>query len=396
MFALVMMLFLGIAVLIVTLGGQVTIMVTDCVQGIISYPMYAIIVVFILYKFSWFHEMAPTLLDRPVGESMLNPYDISKLRDFNIFYVFVMICSSIMNRMAWSGTQGYNAAAATPHEQKMGGMLGSWRGGFSVMMYVLLAIAAYTFLHNPNFSKPATEIRKELAVKAMCDVASSKEFAFVRREIKDYIKSGKISTALQTRIKDLTPGELIASKLNPDPLKNLIKTALKTENKGNAQTFGTIYGQMLVPVTIRKFLPIGITGIFCAVMIFLLISTDTTYMHSWGSIIVQDIILPFRKRPFTPKQQLILLRLIIAGVAVFAFIFSFFFGQVDYIMMFMQITGAIWLGGAGSCIVFGLYWKRGTNLGSVCRAAQRFNSGSWRFFGTEPVGDSHLPMAGKS
>ena len=73
MFALVMMLFLGIAVLIVTFGGQVTIMVTDCVQGIISYPMYAIIVAFILYKFSWFNEMAPTLLDRPVGEKHVEP-----------------------------------------------------------------------------------------------------------------------------------------------------------------------------------------------------------------------------------------------------------------------------------------------------------------------------------
>ena len=266
--------------------------------------------------------------------------------------------------MAWSGTQGYNAAAATPHEQKMGGLLSSWRSGFSIMMYVLLAIAAYTFLNNAHFSKPAFEVRKNLAVNAMCDVAPGKEFEPVREEVRDYIKSGKMSAALQSRVRTLPPDGLVGSKVNPDPLKKLVKTALKTKSKGNAQTFGTIYGQMLVPVAIRKFLPIGITGIFCAVMIFLLISTDTTYMHSWGSIIVQDIILPLRKRPFTPKQQLTLLRLIIAGVAVFAFVFSFFFGQVDYIIMFMQITGAIWLGGAGSCITFGLYWKRGTTSGA--------------------------------
>ena len=42
-FGLLMVAFLGLAVFIVTIGGQLTIMVTDCVEGILSYSMYVII-----------------------------------------------------------------------------------------------------------------------------------------------------------------------------------------------------------------------------------------------------------------------------------------------------------------------------------------------------------------
>ena len=140
-------------------------------------------------------------------------------------------------------------------------------------------------------------------------------------------------------------------RLDPSQYRDAAQAAVATVDKGKAGTLRTIYHQMLVPVAIREMLPMGITGLLCALMIFLMISTATTYRHSWGSIIVQDIILPFRKTPFTPKQQLNLLRCIIAGVAVFAFLFSFFFAQMDYILMFFAITGAIWLGGAGPTIV---------------------------------------------
>ena len=357
MFGLVMMCFLSLAVIIVCFGGQVTIMVTDCIQGILSYPMYVLVVGFIIWKFSWFSEVAPTLLDREDGLSMLNPYDVEKMRDFNLFFVFVGICGFIINRMAWSGTQGYNAAAANPHEQKMGGVLGTWRSGLAIMMYIMLAIAAYTYMNNFNYKQEATKVRHELAVKVMADVAPGEKLKTARKQAENLLTK-KIASINNYNAAKYSPARY------GDEVKDLTKSVLKSSDKRKAQVFGTIYGQMLVPVAVRNILPIGITGVFCAIMFFLLLSTDTTYMHSWGSIIVQDIILPFRKKAFTPKQQLLLLRLIIAGVAVFAFCFSFFFSQIDYILMFFSITGAIWMGGAGPCIVLGLYWKRGTSWGA--------------------------------
>ena len=362
-FGLLMLIFLGIAVFIVTMGGQITIMVTDCVQGLLSYPFYAVVVAYIIYRFSWDGEIIPALLNRPPGKSMLNPYDVSKLSTFNLFYVFVGVFSSVFNRMAWSGTQGYNAAAKNAHEQKMGALLGTWRNGFAYTMYTLLAVAAFTYMTHVDFKKYADQVHQQLTQKTTEEIIHEKRFDAIRPDVEALTSKGEITPNMRMILRK--SGKFDLSKpLDPSKYKDAAQAAVATVDKGKASTMGTIYHQMLVPVAIREMLPMGITGVLCALMIFLMISTDTTYMHSWGSIIAQDIILPFRKEPFTPKQQLNLLRCIIAGVAVFAFLFSFFFAQMDYILMFFAITGAIWLGGAGPVIVFGLYWKRGTTAGA--------------------------------
>ena len=362
MMAIMMFCFLGLALLIACMGGQVTIMVTDCVQGLLSYPMYVIIVGYIFYKFSWSDEMLPALLARAPGESFLNPYDCHNLRDFNVFYTMCGIISLFTGRMTWGGTSGYNGAAKSAHEAKMGGLLGTWRGGLGTMIWILLAIAVFTFLNHKDFAKEAQGIRRQLAYKTIDDVAGGKQFEAAKKQLKLRYDAIPARTKFSTTYKDHKEWEAE----NQDPYKQVTTEVLEKIDGGKkvAQTFNTIYGQMLAPLTIREMLPpYGITGIFCALMIFLMISTDTTYMHSWGTILVQDFVVPLRKKAFTPKGQINALRWSITGVCLFAFFFSLFFAQIDYILMFFAITGAIW-SGAGVVITGGLYWKKGTTAGA--------------------------------
>jgi len=122
----------------------------------------------------------------------------------------------------------------------------------------------------------------------------------------------------------------------------------------------TLRNQLRVPVVLTAILPVGLMGAFAAVMIAAFISTHDTYLHSWGSIFIQDVVMPFRKTPFTKEQHLRVLRVSIFGVAVFIFLFSLLFQQSQYIALFFAITGAIFAGGSGSVLIGGLYWKRGT------------------------------------
>jgi len=123
---------------------------------------------------------------------------------------------------------------------------------------------------------------------------------------------------------------------------------------------GAIQSQLKVPLVLAELLPKGLIGAFVAVMLAAFISTHDTYLHSWGSILIQDVVMPLRKRPFTQKQHLLALRLSIIFVAVFIFIFSLLFKQSEAIFLFFAITGAIFAGGSGAVIIGGLYWNRGT------------------------------------
>jgi SSS family solute:Na+ symporter len=149
-----------------------------------------------------------------------------------------------------------------------------------------------------------------------------------------------------------------------------------------------IRSQMTVPVAMGKLLPIGIKGLLCTTMLFYGFTCHDTYMHSWGSIFVQDVVMPFRKKPLSPERHIRLLRWSIAFVALFSFLFSLLYSQSHQILMFFAVTGTIWGGGAGAVIVLGLYWKRGTTgaayasviVGAVLGLGGLFADQIWKYF----------------
>ena len=292
-FGLLMAVFISIALFLTLVGGQLTIMISDCLEGLLSGMLYLVVAIALLCIFSW-SEMYEALAAAPKGQSMLNPFDTAQAKDFNIWYVLIGIVGSVYGYMSWQGGHAFRSCAASPHEAKMGNILGSWRGYARGVMITLLGVCAFTYLNDADFATGAREVQESL-------------------------------------------------KLIPEP---------------------QIQSQMRVPVALAHFLPVGAKGAFACIMLFAMLACDGSYMHSWGSIFVQDVVLPFRKKPFTASQHIRFLRWSIVGVGVFAFLFGLFFPQTDYILMFFAITGTIFLGGSGCAVLGGLYWKKGTNAGA--------------------------------
>ncbi len=141
--------FLTITTLITITGGQITVMMADCIQGMISQIFYVIIGLFLIFIFSWPQTRA-MLLSNPPGHSAVNPFESFSTKDFNLGYVLIGIFGSVYGTMAWQNNQGFNSAAASPHESRMGYILGKWRGFALGTTMLLLAVSAMTYLHQPE------------------------------------------------------------------------------------------------------------------------------------------------------------------------------------------------------------------------------------------------------
>lgn len=290
---LVMACFLSMALALVFGGGMVAVMVTDFVQAQFVNIVFLVLLIAVFVKIGW-GDIITALSASAPGKSMLDPFDQKDVSDFNFWFFAIFAFKAFYNCLGWQGTQGYNAAARTPHEAKMSRVLAEWRNGVTYLMLMILPIAAYAVLHHVGYV-----------------------------------------------------GEAAAARATLDGI-----------------TDPQINSQLTVPITLLSFLPAGVIGLLAAAMIAAAVSTDDTYLHSWGSIFVQDVILPFRKTPLSPRAHLNLLRGSIVFVAAFAFVWSALFPLRDYIFMYFLLTGTIYLGGSGAVIIGGLYWKRGTTAGA--------------------------------
>ena len=289
MFPLLMAMLLGTALIFVFLGGQIAVMVTDFIQGSFGNIVFLIVIFFLLFHFGW-DRISTAMLESPPGRSMVDPFDLGKEENFNMWYWVISVIILFYGMLGWQGTSGYNASALNAHEAKMSNILNGWRFRVLMLITIVLPVCIKVMMTDPAHADQAVMIQS---------------------------------------IIDQQPTAALGSEIR-------------------------------TPVATSMALPAGLLGLMCAAMLGAFISTNDTYLHAWGTIFVQDVILPFRKKPLSARAHLWILRLSILGVAIFAFCFSMLYTPTQYIAMFLAITGAIFVGGAGSAIIGGLYWKRGT------------------------------------
>lgn len=344
--------YLSLTLAMICMGGQVSLMITDCVEGLFSHLAYLIIVFVIFSVVSW-QQMADVLMGvvpasaSPVAaatmtiapqHSPIDPFDAFQVKDFNFFATLLGLFGTIYACGAWQGGHGFRSAARTAHEGRMAGILGSWRTYARILVLLVLAMGVLTYLRHPDFEKRTALLKERIAA----------------------VRSP--SGEMVAKISDTTP---VGSQSWFEG-KNVFG-ATKEERKLRAVDGTEISGEQIqrqrqqAPfMALADMLPVGVKGLMLVVMIMGLFAGDGNHIISWSSVFVQDVYMPLRRKPMTTDEHLHVLRLAAIGVAAIAFATSMLVPLSTSIWVWWAVTGALYNGGAGAILIGGLYWRRGT------------------------------------
>ena len=328
-FPLMMIFLISIALYFVYTGGQIAVIIADFFQGVFLIVVLFIITIFLYNKVEW-DQVSDSLKNTPVK---LAAEEVDKLNNEESFKILddeekeLKIAeikdkyenSSLINPFKTSRVEDFNLTYF------LIGLIGMFYGTLSWQGH-----QAY------NSSAKSAHEAKMAAV--LGDIRWKPQGLFIF-----------LVPVLTYVFMNHTDYTLVAESVNSS-LDSLNSETLKS--------------QMRAPIVLSEVLPVGLLGAFAALMLAAFISTHDTYLHSWASIFVQDVILPFRKKPFEKDDHIKALRYSIFGVAIFIFIFSLVFDQNQEIALYFAVTFAIFAGGVGAVIIGGLYWDRGTTEGA--------------------------------
>jgi solute:Na+ symporter, SSS family len=119
-----------------------------------------------------------------------------------------------------------------------------------------------------------------------------------------------------------------------------------------------------MPAYLSTAVPPGLMGVLIAAMLAADMSTDSSYMLTWGSVIYNDIMAPFRKKPWSEKRGLFWNRSIIAGIGIFLLLYGLWYPLKGDLWTYLGVTGTIYLASMSVLLIACCYWRKANSWGA--------------------------------
>ncbi len=120
-----------------------------------------------------------------------------------------------------------------------------------------------------------------------------------------------------------------------------------------------------MPRFLGMIVPAGLMGLLIAAMLAADMSTDSSYMLTWGSVIYNDILAPFRRRQWSERKGIFVNRLIVALIGVFLLFYGLWYPLKGSLWSYLTQTGTIYLASISVILIACCYWPRANSWGAA-------------------------------
>ena len=120
-----------------------------------------------------------------------------------------------------------------------------------------------------------------------------------------------------------------------------------------------------MPTFLGLIVPAGLMGLLIAAMLAADMSTDSSYMLTWGSVIYNDIMAPFRKTKWSEKKGLFVNRTIVAVIGVFLLLYGLWYPLEGSLWDYLTLTGTIYLASISILLIACCYWDKANSWGAA-------------------------------
>lgn len=122
---------------------------------------------------------------------------------------------------------------------------------------------------------------------------------------------------------------------------------------------------LAMPSLIASVVPIGLIGLLVAAMLAADMSTNSSYMIAWSSVIYNDILKPIHKNLWSDKKGLAWNRILIAIIGVFLLLYGLWYPLKGDLWVYLQVTGTIYLSSMSVLLIAACYWNKANNWGAI-------------------------------
>lgn len=119
-----------------------------------------------------------------------------------------------------------------------------------------------------------------------------------------------------------------------------------------------------MPKLLGEVVPMGLLGLLVAGMMAASMSTYSSYVLAWSSVLTLDVISLLKPGGYSQKATIWISRFISGLIGIFLLVFGLWYEIPETAFQYVFITGTMYTAGALGTVAAGLYWKKANNTGA--------------------------------